>query len=132
MDISIFKNGIPVTMLKGKWINLLLVIQKFLTCEGRFGTMFFYHSWLLMHFIDGNEINFPYFLLCSLIKLASSIQIESKSIDNSLYHHRLIKILINEHLEANEKNWQDFLVWNHFVEIQKEETSRRDKRSCQR
>ena len=54
MDISIFKKGIMVTKLKQKWRNLLLVIHKFLICEGRFRTIFFYHARLMMHFIDGN------------------------------------------------------------------------------
>lgn len=77
MDFSIFKKGIPITTLKGKWRNILLVIKKFVTCEGRFGTMFFYHSMLMMHFVDGNEINFPYFLLQSLKEMEFSIQGES-------------------------------------------------------
>ena len=59
MDLSIFKKGIPFTALNGKWRNMLLVIQKFITCEGRFGTMFFYHVRLMMHFFDGNGINLP-------------------------------------------------------------------------
>ena len=73
MDIAIFKKRIPVTALKGKWRNLLLVIQKFVTYDGSFGTMIFYHARLLMHFINGNEINLPHFLLqslkCSSLKL---------------------------------------------------------------
>lgn len=57
MDIYEFKKGIPVTNLKNKWRNMLLIIQKFITCEGIFGNMFFYHARLLMNFLDGNEIN---------------------------------------------------------------------------
>lgn len=41
MDTSVFKKGIPSTNLKGKWRNLLLVILKFITCEGRFNNIFF-------------------------------------------------------------------------------------------
>lgn len=119
--MSIFKNGIPVTTLKGKCRNLLLVIQKFVTCEGRFGTNFFYNASFLMHFIDRNEINFPYFLLQSLRKMTSSIQRKSRSIDNSIYHHRIIKILIEAHMKAKGDNLQDFLVKNNFVEVEEEE-----------
>ena len=63
MDITIFKKGILDTTLKGKWRNLMLIIQKFVTCEGRFCCMFFYHINLMMHFLKGNEINLFYFLL---------------------------------------------------------------------
>lgn len=43
MNTTIFKKGIPSMTLKSKWRNLLLIIQKFVTYEGRFGCMFFYH-----------------------------------------------------------------------------------------
>ena len=51
MDTTIFKKGIPNTTLKSKWRNVLLVIPKFITCEGRFGSKFFSHVLLMMHFL---------------------------------------------------------------------------------
>lgn len=68
MDIIVFKRGIPVTALDEKWTSLLLLIQKFITCEGRFGSMYMYHTWLLMNFLENQTINLPYFLLNSLKK----------------------------------------------------------------
>jgi len=44
MDITIFKRGIPVFDLEEKWASLLLIIQKFITCEGWFGSMYMYHT----------------------------------------------------------------------------------------
>lgn len=82
-----------------------------------------------MHFIDGNEINFPYLLLCGLRKMAFSVKMEYKYIDNAPCHHGLIKILIEAHLEAKGDNWKYFLVYNYFVETREEETSKRVKRS---
>ena len=52
MDITIFKRGIPIHALKEEWATLLLVVQKFITCEGRFGSMYMYHTRLLMKFLD--------------------------------------------------------------------------------
>jgi len=66
--------------------------------------MFFYHARLMMHFINGNEINFPYFLLCSLRKMSAKM----RSIDNALYHHGLVKFLIEAHLRSKGDNWEDF------------------------
>ena len=74
MDASIFKKGIPSTTLKRKWRNLLLIIKTFITCEGRIGCMFFYHIRLMMQFLEGNEINLPYFLLKSLKKMTGNTQ----------------------------------------------------------
>ena len=104
MDISIFKKGIPVTTLKNKWRNLLLIIQKFVTCEGRFGNMFFYHGHPMMNFLDANEINLPYFLLNSSRKMDGNIKRKIQSIDNAPYHHGLVKILIESHLKGKGDN----------------------------
>jgi len=68
MDISEFKKGVPVTDFKNKWRNLLLIIQNFITFEGKFGNMFFYYARLMMNFLDGNEINLEYFSTSKLKK----------------------------------------------------------------
>ena len=52
MDISVFKKGIPSSALKNKWRNMLLILQKIITCEGRFGTLYVYNIRLMMHFLD--------------------------------------------------------------------------------
>ena len=52
MDVTVFKKGIPVHVLKEEWASLLLVIQKFITREGHFGAMYMYHACLLMNFLD--------------------------------------------------------------------------------
>jgi len=61
-------------------------------------------KYLACNFVDGFEINLAYFLLQILNKMTFSIQRESRSIDNSLYHHGLIKILIEAHLQAKGYN----------------------------
>lgn len=66
MDTTVFSKGIPVHALKEEWASLLLVIQKFVTCEGRFGSMYMYHARLLMNFLENQTLNLPYFLLLSL------------------------------------------------------------------
>ena len=60
MDVSIFKKGIPSSALKNKWRNMLLILKKIITCEGRFGTLYVYHIHLMMHFLD-EEINLPFY-----------------------------------------------------------------------
>jgi len=43
MDTSIFRKRIPISALKEKWGSMLLILQKFITCEGRFGSVYIYH-----------------------------------------------------------------------------------------
>ena len=97
MDVSIFKKGIPNSKLKNKWRNMLLILQNFITCEGRFGTLYVYHIRLMMHFLE-EEINLPFFLLHSLKSMASNVQKRVQFLETTLYHHGLVKILIEHHL----------------------------------
>ena len=96
MDITIFKRGIPVSALEEKWTSLLFIIQKFITCEGWFGSMYMYHIRLLMNFLENQTINFPYFLLNSLEKMSITVQKNLDDIELHLYHHSLVKILIEK------------------------------------
>ena len=72
--MDIFKRGIHISALKDKWSSLLLIIQKFITCEGRYGSMYMYHIRLLMNFSENETINLPYFLLNNIRKMSTTIQ----------------------------------------------------------
>ena len=91
------------------------IIKQFITCEGRFGTLYVYHIRLMMHFLD-EEINFPFFLLHSLKIMASNVQKRVQFLETTLYYHGLVKILIEHHLRKMGDNWEEFLVRNHFEE----------------
>jgi len=115
MDVSVFKKGIPSTALKSKWRNILLLLQKFVTCEGRYGTFYVYHMRLMLHFL-GEDLNLPYFLYQSLKKMASCVQRRVQFLETTVYHHGLVKILIEHHLSKSNDTWDDFLIRNHFEE----------------
>lgn len=53
--------------------------------------------------------------------MASSIQRDSKNFDSALYHHALIKIIVEACLKTKGDNWKRFLVQNHFIEVPKVE-----------
>lgn len=56
-----------------------------------------------------------------LKKIAFNIQWDSKDIEKALYHHELVKILVEVELKANNDNWKYFLIRNHFVDNSDEE-----------
>lgn len=114
MDTSVFKKGIPSIALKRKWRNLLLVIEKLITCEGIFDSMIFYHICSMMHFLEGNEINLPYLLLNILKKMINNTQRKIHCIENTMYRHGLIKMLIEATLKNIGDDWEIFLVRNHL------------------
>jgi hypothetical protein len=43
--------GLPAKMLKPHWYDLLMIIKRFVTCEGRYGFIFLFHLRLLMVFM---------------------------------------------------------------------------------
>ena len=73
MDTSVFRRGILISVLKGKWSSMLLILQKFITCEGRFGPMYVYHIRLLMNFLENGTLNLPFFLLNSLRRMTTNV-----------------------------------------------------------
>lgn len=73
MDTSVFRKGIPISTLKIKCGSILFILQKFITCEGRFGSMYVYHISLLMNFLEGESLNLPFFLLNCLRRMTTNV-----------------------------------------------------------
>jgi len=117
MDTSIFTKGIPVSLVKEEWKALLLLVQKFFTCEGRFGILYVYHAKVMMHFLGEHDINLPYFLFSSLKKMCAIVQRNPRNVEAHLYHHGLVKMLVEEQLKEKQDTWDRFLIRNHFQEI---------------
>jgi hypothetical protein len=86
--------GIPNKWLEAEWQSVLAVVQKYITCEGRFSIIHFYHMHFLMHLNGDQEMNFPFYLLKSLTKMAKRIQSHPKTAHKILFHQGLIKILV--------------------------------------
>jgi hypothetical protein len=111
-------NDLPKSMPRSQLIEqfdrLLKIIQRYFTCEGRFNTLFQYHIMLLLHFIGKVEMNIPYYLLRSIGKMLDRIQAKSKDVDSSLFHSRLIRMLVSEELGKKEISWEHFVVTSHF------------------
>jgi hypothetical protein len=93
-----WKKGIPRSWLVLPCDELAYLIQKFITCEGRFSIIYLYHIKLLQHLRGDCEINMPYFLLQSLSKMAKTVQKQGKKTERSLYHCGLIKMIIKNEL----------------------------------
>jgi hypothetical protein len=83
--------GLPAKMLKPRWYDLLKIIKKFITCEGRYGFVFLFHLRLLMVFM-GFELSMPHYLHRSLFKMAKKYK--RSQADTSLFHVGLIKMLV--------------------------------------
>ena len=107
IKINCCEKGIPVSLLKVRWHGLLSVLKQFITCEGRYGLVFLYHVQLLMHFI-GFHLNVSFYLLRSLYKMSK--RYKKKSLDSSLFHHGLIKMMLVHHSKILGDDWDGFLA----------------------
>jgi hypothetical protein len=105
--------GLPASMLKPHWHNLLMILKQFLTCEGRYGFVFLFHLRLMMVFM-GFELSLPHYLHRSLFKMAKKYK--RSQADTSLFHVGLIKILDFYELGLCRDSWPDSLNRNGFEE----------------
>lgn len=55
--------------------------------------------------------------------MSLNVQKKIQLIENTIYHHALIKILIEFHLQRIGDNWEDFLLRNQFEEKTHEKPS---------
>ena len=99
--------------MQDEWCNILYVFYNYLTCEGRYVTTLNYHVHPCFHFEAELELNFLYFLHKILAKMSRRVQKHFGNPYNSLYHHGLINILIDDELHIRKDTWDNFVnkVW---------------------
>ena len=97
-----------------EWRPVLDVIHRYVTCEGRLSSAYVYHLRLMVFFL-GFPINLPYYLVHSLTKMSSAIKKGPKNIGRSLFHHGLVRILVERELSKQNRSWDDFLEQNGFL-----------------
>jgi hypothetical protein len=103
-----WSEGTSRSWLEPQWAQLLAILQRYLTCEGRYTIVFPCHARLLLHF-KGNPLNIPFFLLKSLKKMAEQVR-KAKDFRGSLFHFGLIKILIKFALSKKQETWDMFTI----------------------
>jgi hypothetical protein len=100
-----WRRGIPRSWVRPEWHTALVVIHRYITCEGRFSLIYIYHIRILMHLNGDYPLNLPYFLLKSLTKMSKKVQSISTNAKGSLFHQVLIKTLVMSALNELQKPW---------------------------
>jgi hypothetical protein len=103
-----WSEGTSRSWLEPQWAQLLAILQRYLTCEGRYTIIFPCHARLLLHF-TGTLLNIPFFLLKSLKRMAEQVQ-KANEFRGSLFHFGLVKILIKSALSKKQETWDLFTV----------------------
>jgi len=123
-----WKKEIPAAFLEPKWRALLKAIKVYITCEGRYHRVMFYHFKLLNHFTGREAINLPHYLHKTLEKMSKQVQAKPSKLATRLSHPGLITLLIKELLRKRSIEWNNFLFWNEFqTEVAQEEAAKQQK-----
>ena len=100
--------------MKFNFSKLLIIIQKYFTCEGRFHMVYSYHLRLLLHFVGKRSLDLPFYLYRNLGKMSDKVQVKIEGNETSLFHHGLIKLLVLEELKRLGRDWTSFLFISGF------------------
>jgi hypothetical protein len=103
--------GMPISALKPRWHDTLMIVKQFMTSEGRYGLVFLYHLRLLMNFM-GYSLNMPFYFQRSLYKMSKRFKKEKAG--SSLFHYGLIKLIVVYHLSLHGDSWRAFVARNGF------------------
>lgn len=60
-------------------------------------------------------MKFPYFLWMSINKMPRGIKSSSKTVQTSIYHNVLIKMLVSHEIKKKDSDWKTFLA-HHFAQ----------------
>lgn len=95
--------------------KLLQSIQRYFTCEGRFGRIYQYHFRLLMHFTGKSPLNLPFYLFKSLSKMADKVQGKQSQVEPGPFHFSLTKLLVLEELNKRNQSLPSFVDSSNLV-----------------
>jgi len=104
-----FFKGMPSNHLVEVFDNLLKILQRYFTCEGKFNMIYQYHIRLFLHFTSKDSMNIPFYLLRSMGKMSNRVQAKSKVVDTSFFHSGLIRMLVMEDLKKMNIYWEQFI-----------------------
>jgi len=93
--INCCKKGIHVSLVRRRWHGLLLILEQFVTCEGRYGFSPFIHSDLFLPFLPfkpKNVLSHPCYILVTFV-MAPVVRLEPNGCQALLSHDDAIEDL---------------------------------------
>jgi hypothetical protein len=100
--------GIPRDWIVDEWMEALLMLKRYITCEGWYSIVFMFQLRFLLHLSGIKRMSFPYYFVRDLNKMAMKIQANPKTPSHGIYNQGLIKILIKAELEKRQSTWDQF------------------------
>ena len=77
--------GVPIQNFKPEWIELIKILQSYVTYEGRFSFVFKYHFRFLQHLNHESKMNLPFFFLKILQKMSCRVREHQDHTNNHFF-----------------------------------------------
>ena len=87
------RRGIALQSLPRPWDQVAVFLKKYITCEGRYHTIYYSELPLLSHLRHRALLNIPFYLFNDLHQMAGFVR-KAKHPNSSLTHHGLLKLII--------------------------------------
>ena len=101
------RREIVLQSLPQPWDQVADFLKKYITCEGRYQTVYYSKLPLLSHLCHRALLNIPFYLFKDLHDMAGFVRI-AKHPKSSLTHHDLIKLIILRALAQRNQTWEQF------------------------
>jgi hypothetical protein len=117
--------GLNPNTLSEPWKELAGVIQRYITCDGRYDVIHPRHLKLLAALKQWLVINLPFFLNAMLHEVAIRTQKE-KDLVTIINHHGLVKMIVNKALSQTQMTWGDLIEANRPLQLEQPELQHED------
>jgi hypothetical protein len=86
-------------------MEALLMLKRFISCEGHYSIIFLFHLGFLLHLEGIKRMDLPYYFLWDLKQMAMKFQTNPKTPSHKIYHQDLIKVIVKAELGKLQKLW---------------------------
>ena len=100
--------GTAIQSLPRPWNQVAIFLKKYITCKGRYQTVYHSEFPLLSHLRHRALLNIPFSLLNDLHHMVGFVRTAKHPI-SSLTHHGLIKLIILRALAQENQTWEQFI-----------------------
>jgi len=114
--------GLNPTALSEPWRELAGVVQRNITCDGRYDMVRPRHLKLLATLKQQLVLNLPFLLNNILHEVAGRTQ-KNKDPDSVINHHGLVKLIVVRELNHAQITWENLIDLNRPLQIEKPEVA---------
>jgi hypothetical protein len=112
--------GLNPSTLREPWKELARIIQRYITCDGRYDVIRPHHLKLMASLKQRLVLNLPFFMNVILHEVAFITQ-KYKDPVTVIIHHRLVKLITNKSLSQTQLTWDNLIEANRPPQLENPE-----------